>query len=242
MASLEVGDLKRKFGNRTVLDGITFAVDEGKVFGYIGRNGSGKTTTINILSTLIPPSGGSVRVCGYDVVREPVEVRERIGVLFERFFIPQNSTPLFYIFYYGWVAGLPEPVIIERTQALMETFGILKYADQKFSELSEEVVRKAELCRTLISYPRVLMLDEPTRGLDIIEKKKIWGFLKGVSLEEKVAIFLASHDLQEINELCDDVAVISEGKAVYCGVIDEPRLENSSEELEKSLTSLMGGG
>jgi len=236
---LEVNDLEWSFRGNCVLKGITFCVEEGEILGCIGRNGSGKSALINILSTLMPPTGGEVRVCGLDAVKEPVEVRKRIGAVFERFSVPGDMTPFGYLYYYGELSDLAEPVILEREEALMKTFGISEQKHRKLSSLSEEVVRKVEICRALISYPKVLLLDEPTRGLDLVEKKRMWAFLRGVAVDEDVAIFLTSHDLHEISELCNRVAVISDGKLSYCGTLDGIAMDE--DDLEKSLTSLMVG-
>ncbi|MDY6986375.1 MAG: ABC transporter ATP-binding protein [Candidatus Thermoplasmatota archaeon] len=236
---LEVKDLKWGFRNIPVLNGISFDADEGEIFGCLGRNGSGKSTIIDILSTLTTPTNGNARVCGYDTVKEAIEVRKRIGAVFENFYVPGDMAPLHYLYYYGELSALQRPVIIEREEALFETFDMVKYRHKKLSSLSEEVVRKVEICRALLSYPRVLLLDEPTRGLDIVEKKRIWAFLEGVSIEEGVTIFLTSHDLQEVSELCNEVAVISDGKIAFCGSPKDLAIEKG--DFEKSLIALMMG-
>jgi ABC-2 type transport system ATP-binding protein len=236
---IEVRDLQYSFKDADILKGIDFNVAEGEIFGCLGRNGSGKSTLINMMSTLMQPTEGYIRICGYDVVKNAVEVRKRIGAVFENFYTPPELTPFDYLYYYGELSAIEKPVILEREEALIKTFNLEKYKHKKLSSLSEEIVRKVEICRALISYPRVLLLDEPTRGLDIVEKKRIWAFLKSVSIDESVAIFLTSHDLQEISELCDRLLVLSEGGIGYYGTVEDLAIEKG--DLEKSLTAIMMG-
>jgi len=236
---IEVRALQYRFKDIDILKRIDFDVAEGEIFGCLGRNGSGKSTLINMMSTLIQPTGGYIKICGYDVIKDAVKVRKKIGTVFENFYTPAELTPFEYLYCYGELSAIEKPVILEREEALIKTFDLERYRHKKLSSLSEEIVRKVEICRALISYPRVLLLDEPTRGLDIVEKKRIWAFLKGVSIDEGVTIFLTSHDLQEISELCDRLLVLSEGGIGYYGTIEDLAIEKG--DLEKSLTSIMMG-
>lgn len=239
---IEVKNLTRKFNGLVAVDHVNFEVDEGRIFGYLGLNGAGKTTTIKMLTTIIPPTEGTAKVCGFDVVRETLEVRKQIGVVSEEEKATKPGwTPYQYLLYFGTLYGLTRDVVEERATAFFRTFDLLDVANKKIGELSGGMKKKVEICRAMLSHPKVLFLDEPTKDLDIPTKREMWEMLRNIATQEKIAIFLCSHDIYEINELCDDICIIAKGKITFQGSLEELKAGKGIKEVETSIINLLEG-
>jgi len=242
MSIIEVENLTRKFNSFTAVDHVNFKVGEGSIFGYIGLNGAGKTTTVKVLTTIIPPTEGAATIGGNDVVKDPLNVRKMIGVVSEGEKAPKPDwTPYQYLLYFGTLHNLPEPEIKERAIALLKTFDLLEVANKKIGELSNGMKKKVEICRAMLSYPQILFLDEPTKDLDIPTKREVWELLRNIAVEEKTTIFLCSHDIYEINELCEQICVIAKGRITFNGSMEDLRIGKDVGELEKSVIKLLRG-
>ena len=242
MAIIETENLTRRFNGFTAVDKVSFAVEKGDIFGYLGLNGAGKTTTVKMLTTIIPPTEGSARIDGHDVVKDPLGVREEIGVVSESELTPKPEwTAYQYLLYFGTLHGLSDDEIKERAGSLLKSFDLLEVANKKLGTFSGGMKKKTEVCRAMLSYPSILFLDEPTKDLDIPTKREVWETLRGIAVENKTTIFLCSHDIYEINELCSRICVIAKGKITFNGDIDEIRLGKDVTELEKSVIKLLKG-
>lgn len=242
MAIIETENLTRKFNGFIAVDRVSFAVEKGDIFGYLGLNGAGKTTTVKMLTTIIPPTEGSARIDGHDVVKDPLGVRGEIGVVSESELTPKPEwTAYQYLLYFGTFHGLSDDEIKERARALLKNFDLLEFANKKLGVFSGGMKKKVEMCRALLSYPPILFLDEPTKDLDIPMKREVWETLRSIAIEEKTTIFLCSHDIYEINELCNKICVIAKGKITFSGAIEDIRLGKDVTELEKSVIKLLRG-
>jgi len=242
MAIIESENLTRRFNGFTAVDKVSFAVEKGDIFGYLGLNGAGKTTTVKMLTTIMPPTEGSARVNGHDVVKDPLGVREVIGVVSESELTPKPEwTAYQYLLYFGMLHGLSDAEIRERAEALLKSFGLFEVANKKIGKFSGGMKKKLEVCRAMLSYPPILFLDEPTKDLDIPTKREVWETLRGIVVEDETTIFLCSHDIYEVNELCSKICVISEGKITFNGSIEEIRTGKDVTELEKSVIKLLKG-
>jgi len=220
---------------------ISFTVEKGDIFGYLGLNSSGKTT-VKMLTTIIPPTEGSATIDGNDICRNPLGVREKIGVVSESELTPKPEwTAYQYLLYFGALHSLDYAEIRERAEALLKSFDLLEVANKKLGTFSGGMKKKIEICRAMLSYPPILFLDEPTKDLDIPTKREVWETLRGVAIENKTTIFLCSHDIYEINELCDKICVIAKGKITFNGSIEEIRLGKDVTELERSVIKLLRG-
>ena len=248
--SIEVSDLRREFKTRhepaVALDGVSLKVGHGEIFGVLGPNGAGKTTMIRILSTLLLPSGGSARVMGYDVEHEQEKVRHVINMASgaEKAgydFISAKRNLWFFSQLYGIEPRLAE----KRIEDLSERLGLTRYLERKFYALSTGYRQRATIARAFINDPRVVFLDEPTIGLDVMTARSIRDFLKAEAAQKDRTIMLATHNMAEVDAICDRVAIIDKGRIIASGTPEElkrslgvPALVLEVSPLEKDFTAL----
>lgn len=214
---INVNELSKHFGSLKAVDSISFKVKEGEIFGFLGPNGAGKTTTINMLTTLIPPTSGSARVCGYDIKKEPNEVRKRIGVVPQEYTADEDLTGKQNILLIADLYGIKRSVSEERAIELLKLVDLLDAADRKVSSYSGGMRRRLELAAGLINSPRLLFLDEPTLGLDVQTRTAVWEYIRQLKEEFNMTLFVTTHYLEEADSLCDRIAIIDHGKLVRIG-------------------------
>ncbi len=208
---LEVKNLSKKFGNLVAVDSISFSVDQGEIFGFLGPNGAGKTTTLRMLTGIIEPDSGSIKLLGYDVKEDPIRVKERIGV------VPENANP--YVDITAWqnmmiTCGLYDLTgreAEEKSAEILRDFGIYDRRDQKVKEFSKGMKQRLVLSMALVHDPDFLFLDEPTSGLDVRSSLIIVDKLKKLS-EDGKTIFLTTHNMWEAEKLCERIAIIIHGR------------------------------
>ena len=219
--ALELNGLTRRFGDFTAVNGISLNIPKGRLYGFLGLNGAGKTTTIRMLTTLLPPSAGSAKLWGHDVAREPLAVRNLIGLVSDETSESQSTwTAREYLSYFARLRHLPNPG--NHVEKLLDDVGLDKaFRGKLIGTYSTGMKRRVEIARALMGRPKVLFLDEPTRGLDLPAKREMWSLLRRLATEENVTTFLSSHDSHEIRSLCDEISVISKGRLVYSGATRE---------------------
>jgi ABC-2 type transport system ATP-binding protein len=221
MRAISVRDLVKKFGDLRAVDGISFDVGKGEIFGFLGPNGAGKTTTINILVTLMRPTSGEAYVAGYNVVEEPVKVRERIGIVFQDPSVDRNLTGWENLYIHGLIYGLKGEELRRRIEESLEFAELTKFKDVEVKNYSGGMIRRLEIARGLMHEPEILFLDEPTIGLDPQTRAKIWEYVERLRNEAGVTVFLTTHYIEEAERLCDRVAIIDHGRIVAIGSPDE---------------------
>ncbi|NPV64953.1 MAG: ATP-binding cassette domain-containing protein [Methanobacteriaceae archaeon] len=230
MMVIEVKGLSKKFGDIQAVDNISFNVKEGEIFGFLGPNGAGKTTTVRMLTGIIKPDNGQINILGHDMIKDPIKVKEKIGV------VPETSNA--YIDITGWenmmlTAGLydmPKEKATRRSKELLEDFDIYNRRNYKVKGYSKGMKQRLILCMALLHNPLILFLDEPTSGLDVQSSIKIIEKLKKIK-EEGKTIFLTTHNMWEAEKLCDRIAIINKGKIA---AIDKPRfLKEITEEMKE---------
>ncbi len=204
-------------GGVLAVDGVSFSVAEGEIFGFLGPNGAGKTTTIKMLVTLLRPTGGSARVCGHDVVGSPNLVRRCVGIVFQDPALDRELTGRENLDYHARMYGLPREIRERRIGEVLDLVGLRERADWPVKRYSGGMMRRLELARGLMHYPRVLFLDEPTLGLDAQTRRAIWDYILTLKREEGVSIFLTTHYMEEADRLCDRVAIIDRGRILVSG-------------------------
>jgi len=210
--AIETLDLCKRYRDGTeVLRGVSFAVEPGTIFGYLGRNGAGKSTTVRILSTLTLPSGGSARVEGIDVQADPGGVRSRIGVAMQGAALDDYATARQHLKLLARLTGLPRRAASERADELLEQFDLAGAADTRLARLSGGTRRRVDIATALITRPRVLFLDEPTTGLDPQSRRALWRELRA-QRDAGAAILLTTQYMDEASELADVVAVLDDGR------------------------------
>ncbi|MBO0888404.1 ABC transporter ATP-binding protein [Candidatus Bathyarchaeota archaeon] len=219
--TVEVESLRREFqgkeGKVVALDGVDLKVKEGEIFGVLGPNGAGKTTMIRILSTLLMPSSGSARVMGWDVAKQPEKVRPLISTASgaERAgydYITARGN----LWFFSQLYGLSSRLAQERINQFSEMLGLTDYLDRKFYALSTGYRQRVTMARAFISDPRVVLLDEPTIGLDVMTAMTIRGFLVNQAKEYGRTILIATHNMAEVDAICNRVGIIDKGKILAC--------------------------
>jgi ABC-2 type transport system ATP-binding protein len=207
---LEVSDISKTYGGRTVVDRVSFAVSKGEVLGFLGPNGAGKTTTMRILTGYVPPSDGTARVAGFDVQAQPLEVKRRIGYLPEHPPLYREMLVRSYLQFVASIRGVPRKQMKARVDRAVERCGLTSVAGRLIGNLSKGYQQRVGLAQAILHEPDVLILDEPTVGLDPAQIREIRQLIKSFSGEHTVV--LSTHILAEVTATCTRVLIINEGK------------------------------
>ena len=211
--AVEVSGLFHNYGNRTALSGLTFSVGRGEIFGLLGPNGGGKTTTFRILSTLIRPQRGSIRIFGFDVATQPQEVRRRIGVVFQSPSLDKKLTAYENLMHQGHLYGLQGAELDRRIRMLLERVKLADRANEYVETFSGGMRRRVELAKGLIHGPQLLLLDEPSTGLDPGARRDLWQHLEQLSRDEGVTSLLTTHYMEEAAH-CTRLGIVNKGELV----------------------------
>ncbi|HEY1852074.1 MAG TPA: ATP-binding cassette domain-containing protein [Candidatus Binataceae bacterium] len=216
-AAIQARDLTKRFGTFTAVDHVNFEVKRGELFGLLGPNGAGKTTLSRMLTTLIVPTSGQGLVAGLDVAREPVRVREAIGVIPQALTSDMDLTGWENVDLYGGYYNLPRRVRRERAAHLIHMVGLTERANDLVQTYSGGMRRRLEIARGLIHSPQVLFLDEPTIGLDPQSRRAVWELLEQLRRDTGLTISLTTHYMDEAETLCDRIAIVDGGKIIAIG-------------------------
>jgi sodium transport system ATP-binding protein len=221
---IETTDLQKafhsKWGETKAVDGISLRINEGEVFGILGPNGAGKTTFFRLLSCLLKPTGGTAEVSGYDIIREPMKVRERIGLLCEEPGLYDKQSVNDNLELFGALYGLDASRTKQRVSDLAGSLEFRDLLGKRAGTLSKGQRQKVSLARALLHEPEVLLLDEPTANLDPETAEKVRNSIRALHEDEKRTVLVTSHNLDEVQRICEKVAIIDEGKVVESGAID----------------------
>jgi ABC-2 type transport system ATP-binding protein len=223
-AVIQANDLRKSYGQVQAVAGVDLEVLRGETFGFLGPNGAGKTTTINMLCTLIRPTGGSASVVGHDIVRQRDAVRRSIGLVFQDTTLDTYLTAERNLRFHAELYGVPRELIDDRIHQVLDIVGLWDRKDSKVLEYSGGMMRRLEIARGLLHYPRVLFLDEPTIGLDPQTRSHIWTYIEELKRREDITIFLTTHYMDEA-EHCDRIAIIDNGRIV---ALDTPEALKAS--------------
>ena len=213
---IQLDGLSHNYGDRLALDNLTFAVQPAEIFGLLGPNGSGKTTLFRILSTLMVPSSGVARVQGFDVAREPNRARQQTGIVFQARSLDLKLTVAENLKHQGHLYGLRGETLKTRSQEVLSRVGLSDRSKEFVETLSGGMQRRVELAKGLIHSPGVLLLDEPSTGLDPGARRDMWQYLRSLRDEEGVSILVTTHLMEEA-EHCDRLAILNQGKLVALG-------------------------
>ncbi|MCC6741163.1 MAG: ATP-binding cassette domain-containing protein [Planctomycetia bacterium] len=213
--AIEVRALEREFGERKALAGVSFEVRQGEAFGLLGPNGGGKTTLFRILATLLPPTRGRASVMGFDVGSQAADVRRQIGVVFQSTSTDRKLTSLENLLYQGAMYGMSGEPLRKRAAELLARFGVLDRAGEYAEKLSGGLRRRVEIAKGILHGPRVLMLDEPSAGLDVGARRELRDVLAGLKKDGTTVLF-TTHFMEEA-AMCDRVAILDHGKIVALG-------------------------
>ena len=223
-AAIRVEALRHEYEGRIALHGVSFDVRPAEIFGLLGPNGSGKTTMFRILSTLMLPTSGSASIMGQDVATNPTAVRREIGVVFQAQSIDIKLTARENLTHIGHLYGLKGTELKSRVAEMLGRVGLADRANEKAETFSGGMQRRLELAKGLLHHPSVLLLDEPTTGLDPGARRDLWQYLQILRDEEQVSILVTTHLMEEA-ERCDRLAILSEGKLMAIGTPSELKAE-----------------
>jgi ABC-2 type transport system ATP-binding protein len=221
---ISVESLVHRYGDRTALNGISFDVRPAELFGLLGPNGSGKTTLFRILSTLMLPTAGRATIMGCDAAQEPARLRHQIGVVFQAQSIDKKLTAYENLWHQGHLYGLRGKALKQRIEEILSRVGLADRAQELVETFSGGMQRRIELAKGLLHHPGVLLLDEPTTGLDPGARRDLWQYLAILRDEEHVSVLVTTHLMEEA-ERCDRLAIMHEGNLVALGTPAELKSE-----------------
>ena len=216
---IEIRDLTKKFGDFTAVDHLNLTIETGEFFGLLGPNGAGKTTTISMISTVLLPVSGEILVDGKPLDRKASEIKRKISVITQEYSMRMDMTCDEVMEYQGRLYYMPIKEIRQKTDELLEFVGLSKFRKRRVRNLSGGMKRRLMICRALMTDPEIILLDEPTAGMDAIARRQTWGILKELHARG-ITILLTTHYMEEAEALCDRVALIDSGKL---STIDTPQ-------------------
>jgi len=218
---VNVADLTRRFGEIVAVDRATLHVERGEIFGLIGRNGAGKSTLIKMLTTLLPPSGGSAQVAGFDIVRQPGDVRRAIGYVPQLLSADGELTGYENLLLSARLYLLPRAERTRRIDESLAMMGLQDVRDRLVGTYSGGMIRRLEIAQSALHRPRVIFMDEPTIGLDPTGRHTVWGHVRTLQQQFGTSIVLTTHQMEEADALCDRIGVIHAGHVVAVGTPQE---------------------
>jgi sodium transport system ATP-binding protein len=229
-------DLRR--GQVLAVDHISFDARPGEVFGLLGPNGAGKTTCMRILCTVLRPSGGTVRVAGYDVLTQASQVRQNIGFMSANTAIYDRMSAWELVEYFGRLYGMERERLHERMDEVFTALQMNDFRDVLGAKMSTGMRQKVSIARTIIHDPPVLIFDEPTSGLDVLVARAVLQNIERLRDLGKCIVF-STHIMREVEKLCNRVAIVSRGRILACGTLDELRQRHGQNDLEELFFSLV---
>jgi ABC-2 type transport system ATP-binding protein len=217
--AIDVRTIVKTFGTFTAVDGISFEVESGEIFGLLGPNGAGKSTLIRMLTTLLPPSSGTAIVHGHDVVKQADGVRHSIGVIPQAMTSDLELSVEENLIIYAKLYGVPREKRVRLINELLEAVELTQWRDKQVRHLSGGMRRRVEIARGLVHEPRIFFLDEPTTGLDPVSRVHVWEMLQRIKRERDLTVLITTHYMDEADKLCDRIAIVDHGKLM---ALDSP--------------------
>ena len=212
MNSIEINSLTKSFGDFNAVDEITLKIESGEIFGFLGPNGAGKSTTMMILTTLLKPTSGNALVQGYDVQSQGKKVRENIGFVQQEISVDEYLTGRENLLLQARISRIPKSEVSSRIDEVLELVELTEKQNQASITYSGGMRKRLDIASGLLHRPKVLFLDEPTVGLDIQTRRKIWEYIRKIHKEFGMTIFLSTHYMEEADNLCDRIGIIDHGK------------------------------
>lgn len=218
--TIVVDGLTKRFNEVLAVDNVSFEAEEGESFGLVGANGAGKTTTLLLLATVLNPDSGSATICGHSILRQRDEVRKSIGIVFEEMSLDIQLSGRENLDFHARMYHLPKEIREERVAEVLEVVGLRDKAEIQVKDYSGGMQRQLEIARSMLTHPRVLLLDEPTVGLDVQTRRFLWDYVRELNRQQGVTVLLATHYIEEADYLCDRVGIMDKGRII---TIDTPQ-------------------
>ena len=238
MLSIETKNLTKKFKEKTAVNGIELKINEGELFALLGTNGAGKTTTIKMLSTLILPTSGEIKINGLDIIKDRQKIKEILNVSPQETAIAPNLSVKENLEFMAGVYQIPNKE--EKINELVKMFKLEEVLKQKAKTLSGGWQRKVSIAIALINEPKILFLDEPTLGLDVIARKELWNVIE--KLKGKITILLTTHYMEEAESLSDKIGIMAKGNLVDVGTAEELMKKAGTKNFEDAFVKIATGG
>lgn len=233
---IEIKDITKKYHSLVAVNHVNLTIQDGELFGLLGVNGAGKTTLISMLSTLVQPTSGTASLMGYDLIKEKEEIKKIMSVSPQETAIAPLLTVKENLSFFSEIYEMEDYTYLEES---IHLFHLEEVLNKKAKTLSGGYKRRLSIAISLLSKPKVLFLDEPTLGLDVFARRELWKII--LSLKGKIIIVLTSHYLEEIEALCDRIAVIHKGNIIFEGIIEEMKEQTQKENIEDAFIALIEG-
>lgn len=215
MDAISINNLSKVYkGNTTALENLTLNIPQNQIFSILGTNGAGKTTLINILTTYLHQTSGTISILGIDITKDTKEIRKQIACVSQKLSIDTHLSLIENMLFQGRLYGLDKKSIKTRTEKLITAFGLSEYVDKKVSTYSDGIKRRLDIAMSMISFPKILFLDEPTVGMDIQSRISLWNMLRTIKQDYGTTIILTTHYLEEADKLSDTICFIKNGTVV----------------------------
>jgi len=238
-AAIIIENITKKFEDVTAVDGLSLVVNKGELFGLLGPNGAGKTTTINILCGLLKPTTGSVKVGGYDALKEPSKIKELIGVSPQETAVYPHLTGKENIELFANLHAMPKEKLKRNVDDLLRKLSLRDHAKRRTGKYSGGMMRRINLAMALVHDPEIAFLDEPTVGMDPQSRRAVWDFIRELRKQNKT-VLLTTHYMEEAEELCDRVGIIDNGKLISLGTPQQLKRQFKVKNLEEVFLQLTG--
>jgi ABC-2 type transport system ATP-binding protein len=237
---IKVQNLVKTFGALEAVKDISFEVQPGELFAFLGPNGAGKTTTIKMLTTLLSPTSGTIRIDGLDPAKHQNEVRRKFGIVFQDPSLDSELTAYENMELHGVLYGVPRKLRVERTERLLKLFELWERRKDATKKFSGGMRRRLEIARGFLHTPKILFLDEPTLGLDPQSRNQLWTHVKSLNQTEQTTVFLTTHYMDEAERVAQRIAIIDHGAIVAQGTSAELKAQTGTDSLEAAFLALTG--
>jgi len=237
---IQVVNLTKKFNGFTAVDNISFQVKQGEIFAFLGPNGAGKTTTIKMLTTLLRPTSGKIRINGFDPLHQQNEVRQSLGIVFQDPSLDDELTAWENMTFHAALYAVPKDEKEKRMRGLLKTVDLWERRNDLVKKFSGGMKRRLEIARGLIHHPKILFLDEPTLGLDPQTRNKIWDYIKKLNQNHQTTVFFTTHYMEEAEKMAQRIAIIDRGRIIALDSLEELRNQTKTNSLEEAFLTLTG--
>lgn len=240
MAIIEVKNLVKEFNDFVAVDNISFEVKAGEIFAFLGPNGAGKSTTIKMLTTILHPSDGIIKLNGFDPVKEANQVRQSFGIVFQDQSLDDQLTAWENMEFHGVLYNIPKKIRRQRIEEMLRLVELWDKKNALVQTFSGGMKRRLEIARGLVHSPKIFFLDEPTLGLDPQTKNRLWDYLRDLNKREGTTIFFTTHYMEEAEKMAQRIAIIDKGKIVAEGTSEQLKAQTHTDSLEAAFLELTG--
>ena len=240
MEAIKINNLRKEYKDIVAVNNLNLTINEGELFSLLGVNGAGKTTTIKMLSTLLKPTSGEAYIYDYDISKDDDKIKGIVDISMQETAIARKLTVEENIDFYGKLSGMKKEELDKAKEEVYKNFGLDKIKNKRADKLSGGWQRKLSIALALISNPKVLFLDEPTLGLDVIARRELWNTIK--ALKGKMTIILTTHYMEEAEALSDRIGIMKDGDLLFVGTKEELFAKTNKTNVEESFISIVSGG